>query len=188
MRSFSKRKEGVGAGNASQSIRASEGILTEESKSILRKKLSAFPIPQGGRKGLLLQMHGLNSPPDSTLLSRYGQSHVAQPRPEARFQPNSSEKQMLPAAGCRSKDLLPYSQETEADRLSTAGVHSSKPHAPHPTPCPSRADSRYLSATLASVIARGGTFQGQLMRPPGRRLKSNWQQILGSGPQVCGTS
>lgn len=58
----------------------------------------------------------------------------------------------------------------------------------NPTPCPSRADSRYLSATLASVIALGGTFQGQLMRPPGRRLKSNWQQILGSGPQVCGTS
>lgn len=46
----------------------------------------------------------------------------------------------------------------------------------------------YLSATLASVMARGGTFHGQLMRPPGRRLKSNWQQTLGSGPQVWGTS
>lgn len=48
--------------------------------------------------------------------------------------------------------------------------------------------STHRSATLASVMARGGTFQGQLMRPPGRRLKSNWQQILGSGPQVWGTS
>lgn len=47
---------------------------------------------------------------------------------------------------------------------------------------------KYLSATFASVMARGGTFHGQLMRPPGKRLKSNWQQILGSGPQVCGTS
>lgn len=52
-----------------------------------------------------------------------------------------------------------------------------------PWPC-----RTHRSATLASVMARGGTFQGQLMRPPGKRLKSNWQQILGSGPQVWGTS
>lgn len=52
-------------------------------------------------------------------------------------------------------------------------------------PCPR---STHRSATLASVMARGGTFHGQLIRPPGRRLKSNWQQILGSGPQVWGTS
>lgn len=42
----------------------------------------------------------------------------------------------------------------------------------------------HLSATLASTTAFGGTFHGQLIRPPGNLLKSNWQQILGSGPQV----
>ena len=45
-----------------------------------------------------------------------------------------------------------------------------------------------LSATLESVMACGGTLQGQLYRPGDRRAKSNWQQILGSGPQVWGTS
>lgn len=46
----------------------------------------------------------------------------------------------------------------------------------------------YLSATLASTIVFGGTFQGQFILPPGSLLKSNWQQIFGSGPQVWGTS
>lgn len=46
----------------------------------------------------------------------------------------------------------------------------------------------YRSATFDSVIALGGDFHGQLILPPGKRLKSNWQQILGSGPHVCGTS
>lgn len=46
----------------------------------------------------------------------------------------------------------------------------------------------HRSATLLLVMALGGTFQGQLMRPPGSLLKSNWQQIFGSGPQVWGTS
>lgn len=34
----------------------------------------------------------------------------------------------------------------------------------------------------------GGTCQGQVTPCPGKRLKSNWQQTFGSGPQVCGTS
>lgn len=42
----------------------------------------------------------------------------------------------------------------------------------------------HLSATLASTTALGGNFHGQFIRPPGNLLKSNWQQILGSGPQV----
>jgi len=46
----------------------------------------------------------------------------------------------------------------------------------------------YLSATLWSVITVGGIFHGQVTRPPGSRLKSNWQQTAGSGPHVCGTS
>ena len=46
--------------------------------------------------------------------------------------------------------------------------------------------SRIISArvlTLPLLIGTGLFFQGQL-----RRLKSNWQHILGSGPHVCGTS
>jgi len=45
-----------------------------------------------------------------------------------------------------------------------------------------------LSATLASVMTVGGIFHGQVKRLPGSRLKSNWQQMAGSGPHVCGTS
>lgn len=60
--------------------------------------------------------------------------------------------------------------------LGSISIHQFYPSMPH------------LSATLASTTAFGGTFHGQLIRPPGNRLKSNWQQILGSGPQVWGTS
>lgn len=55
-----------------------------------------------------------------------------------------------------------------------------------PTVCrpPTHKHTPHLSATLVSTTVFGGTFQGQLIRPPGSLLKSNWQQILGSGPQV----
>lgn len=45
-------------------------------------------------------------------------------------------------------------------------------------------NTSHLSATLASTTDFGGTFQGQFIRPPGNLLKSNWQHIFGSGPQV----
>lgn len=180
MRSVSKRKQRRGEGDISQSIRASEGgSLTEESKSILGRKLSTSSIPQGGSKESRLQMHGLNSP------RRVRPSFQVRPASCSPMWQSQDQKPCF-RAGCGSKDLLPHSQKTEAGGLNTPGAP--QPRTPNPTPCPSRADNRYLSATLASVMARGGTFQGQLMRPPGRRLKSNWQQILGSGPQVCGTS
>ncbi len=44
------------------------------------------------------------------------------------------------------------------------------------------------SSTLAEVTGIGLSFQGQLYLDPGRRRKSNVQQILGSGPHVCGMS
>lgn len=42
----------------------------------------------------------------------------------------------------------------------------------------------YLCATFFFVIGFGGSLQGQDNPLPGNLLKSNWQQILGSGPHV----
>ena len=35
----------------------------------------------------------------------------------------------------------------------------------------------YLEATLLLSILTGGILHGQVIPPPGRRRKSNWQQI-----------
>ena len=55
-------------------------------------------------------------------------------------------------------------------------------------PTASTKEKTNFAWTLESVMGTGGTFHGHDTRPPGSRVKSNWQQILGSGPHVWGTS
>lgn len=88
---------------------------------------------------------------------------------------NSADLSIIPAL----KDVLKFVlQDNWIDPqlafapYNTPVEKNNQPHTPH------------LSATLASTTVFGGTFHGQFIRPPGNLLKSNWQQIFGSGPQV----